>query len=76
MDLNISWEGRQVGVVHNDKIVFTDKKADIGPYLDNIFGGLQQEEDEYGNVILNTMAPSLTQKLAKLREIGFEITEK
>lgn len=71
MGLDLVMEGKTLGEIKGDQVIFFDKDADINELLDQLPGGIEQVEDEWGNVLFNQVAPTINQKKIYLQEIGF-----
>jgi hypothetical protein len=71
----IAYKGVVKARTERDSIIWVSPAADLNDYLAEACVSLATEVDEEGNEVLYRTPPSLLERLAKLRELGFDITE-
>ena len=73
MVIKIFYKGKEMAEVQEGQIKFHDKKADLNELINQSIPSIVEEEDDDGNVLLNTSEPPLENKLIFLKGLGFDI---
>lgn len=73
MAIKIDYNGKMMAHVNMKGVIVFEDGPDLNPIIDRNIGAIKEEEDDFGNVIFESVEASLEQKLIYLQGIGFTI---